>query len=137
MNIMLQKLNDKERSNYDAVAFQVNNILSSPANNDCDIYDWLKQEKNSLIEISLYKDTPCAVYLADDQFYGDNKKAQELLDKYAGKGHIPLKGREVVKFDQEIGKAYDLETGKYIETNRGTIHYSKDGAHIVPTKSIP
>ncbi|MEW3992947.1 T7SS effector LXG polymorphic toxin [Bacillus altitudinis] len=70
-------------------------------------------------------------------FYGDNKKAQELLDKYAGTGHIPSKGREVVKFDYKIGKAYDLETGKYIETNRGTIHYSKDGAHIVPTKPIP
>ncbi|WP_456266662.1 MULTISPECIES: T7SS effector LXG polymorphic toxin [unclassified Bacillus (in: firmicutes)] len=70
-------------------------------------------------------------------FYGDNKKAQELLDKYAGTGHIPSKGREVVKFDHKIGKAYDLETGKYIETNRGTIHYSKDGAHIVPTKPIP
>lgn len=70
-------------------------------------------------------------------FYGDNKKAQELLDKYAGTGNIPSKGREVVKFDHKIGKAYDLETGKYIETNRGTIHYSKDGAHIVPTKPIP
>ncbi|MGN7328013.1 T7SS effector LXG polymorphic toxin [Bacillus pumilus] len=70
-------------------------------------------------------------------FYGDNKKAQELLDKHAGTGHIPSKGREVVKFDQKIGKAYDLETGKYIETDRGTIHYSKDGAHIVPTKPIP
>lgn len=70
-------------------------------------------------------------------FYGDNKKAQELLDKYAGTGHIPSKGREVVNFDHKIGKAYDLETGKYIETNRGTIHYSKVGAHIVPTKPIP
>ncbi|WP_282068193.1 T7SS effector LXG polymorphic toxin [Bacillus pumilus] len=70
-------------------------------------------------------------------FYGDNKKAQELLDKYAGTGHIPSKGREVVKFDHKIGKAYDFETEKYIETNRGTIHYSKDGAHIVPTKPIP
>lgn len=70
-------------------------------------------------------------------FYGDNKKAQELLDKYAGTGHIPSKGREVVKFDHKIGKAYDLETGKYLETDRGTIHYSKDGAHIVPTKPIP
>ncbi|WP_257006702.1 polymorphic toxin type 50 domain-containing protein [Shouchella clausii] len=25
-------------------------------------------------------------------------------------------------------------TGKYVETNRGMIHYGKDGAHIVPAK---
>ncbi|MCY8370446.1 polymorphic toxin type 50 domain-containing protein [Bacillus haynesii] len=45
-------------------------------------------------------------------------------------------GREVVDFGQKIGKAYDMKTGKYIETTRGTIHYSKDGAHIVPAKPL-
>ncbi|MGN9866613.1 T7SS effector LXG polymorphic toxin [Bacillus swezeyi] len=69
-------------------------------------------------------------------FYGDNKKAQELLDKYAGTGEILKNGREVVNFGQKIGKAYDMKTGKYIETTRGTIHYSKDGAHIVPAKPL-
>ncbi len=69
-------------------------------------------------------------------FYGDNKKAQELLDKYAGTGEFPRNGREVVDFGQKIGKAYDMKTGKYIETTRGTIHYSKDGAHIVPAKPL-
>ncbi|UIN47050.1 hypothetical protein M8181_04805 [Bacillus licheniformis] len=52
---------------YDAVAFQVNNILSQPTNNDCSIYDWLRQGESSLIEISLYEDTPNAVYLAVGQ----------------------------------------------------------------------
>ncbi|WP_144524045.1 T7SS effector LXG polymorphic toxin [Bacillus pumilus] len=69
-------------------------------------------------------------------FYGDNKKAQELLDKYAGKGEMMENGREVVKFGQKIGQTYDLKTGKYIETTRGTIHYSKNGAHIVPSKPL-
>ncbi|MBR0605117.1 transposase [Bacillus safensis] len=69
-------------------------------------------------------------------FYGDNKKAQELLDKYAGKGEFLKNGREVIDFGQKIGKTYDMKTDKYIETTRGTIHYSKDGAHIVPAKPL-
>lgn len=69
-------------------------------------------------------------------FYGDNKKAQELLDKYAGKGEFLKNGREVIDFGQKIGKSYDMKTDKYIETTRGTIHYSKDGAHIVPAKPL-
>lgn len=69
-------------------------------------------------------------------FYGDNKKAQELLDKYAGKGEFLKNGREVIDFGQKIGKTYDMKTDKYIETTRGTIHYSKYGAHIVPAKPL-
>ncbi|WP_396278801.1 polymorphic toxin type 50 domain-containing protein, partial [Bacillus paralicheniformis] len=64
------------------------------------------------------------------------KKAQELLDKYADTGDFPRKEREVVDFGHKIGKAYDMKTGKYIVTTRGTIHYSKDGAHIVPIKPL-
>ncbi len=69
-------------------------------------------------------------------FYGDNKKAQELLDKYAGRGEFLKNGREVIDFGQKIGKTYDMKTQQYIETTRGTIHYSKDGAHIVPSKPL-
>ncbi|MFD4417562.1 T7SS effector LXG polymorphic toxin, partial [Bacillus safensis] len=47
-------------------------------------------------------------------FYGDNKKAQELLDKYAGKGEFLKNGREVIDFGQKIGKTYDMKTDKYI-----------------------
>lgn len=67
-------------------------------------------------------------------FYGDNKKAQELLDKFAGKGTTVTKNKERVDFGEPIGKYYDPVTGQYIETNRGMIHYGKDGAHIVPAK---
>ncbi|MDM5298023.1 T7SS effector LXG polymorphic toxin [Bacillus pumilus] len=68
-------------------------------------------------------------------FYGDNKKAQELLDKYAGKGKkLGGKNKERVDFGQVIGKYYDMDTGKYVETTNGMIHYGKDGAHIVPAR---
>lgn len=67
-------------------------------------------------------------------FYGDNKTAQELLDKFAGKGTTVTNNKERVDFGKPIGKYYDPVTGQYIETHRGMIHYGKDGAHIVPAK---
>ncbi|MEH7650901.1 T7SS effector LXG polymorphic toxin [Bacillus safensis] len=67
-------------------------------------------------------------------FYGDNKKAQELLDKFAGKGDMFTKNRERINFGQVIGKYYDHKSNKYIETTNGLIHYGKDGAHIVPAR---
>ncbi|OIS65342.1 DNA-binding protein [Bacillus subtilis] len=67
-------------------------------------------------------------------FYGDNKKAQELLDKYAGKGDFLKNGRERVDFGKPIGKYYDRNTGEYVETTKGLTHYGKYGAHIVPSR---
>ncbi|MGG3523587.1 polymorphic toxin type 50 domain-containing protein [Bacillus pseudomycoides] len=67
-------------------------------------------------------------------FYGDNKKAQELLDKFAGKGTTVTKNKERVDFGEPICKYYNTVTGQYIETNRGMIRYGKDSAHIVPAK---
>ena len=68
-------------------------------------------------------------------FNGTNIKAQELLDKYAGTGTILKSGnRERVNFGQVIGKYYNKNTGKYEETTNGIIHYSKSGAHIVPSR---
>lgn len=67
-------------------------------------------------------------------FYGDNKKAQELLDQFAGKGKDLGKNKERINFGQVIGEYYDMNTGKYVETTKGMIHYGKDGAHIVPAR---
>lgn len=69
-------------------------------------------------------------------FYGDNKKAQELLDKFAGKGTTVTKNKERVDFGEPIGKYYEKDTGNYVETTRGVIHYSKNGVHIVPSEPL-
>ncbi|MBR5539642.1 MAG: hypothetical protein IKU61_07065 [Clostridia bacterium] len=42
--------------------------------------------------------------------------------------------KETVDFKKIIGKYVDPQTGKAYDTTMGTIHYSKDGAHIVPAR---
>ncbi len=67
-------------------------------------------------------------------FNGTAKDAQALIDKYAGTGTKYGDNKELIDFHKIIGKYYDLTTGKYYDTTRGMIHYSKDGAHIVPQR---
>jgi filamentous hemagglutinin len=41
--------------------------------------------------------------------------------------------KEIVNFGEEIGYNINMETGVKTPTTWGTIHYSNDGVHIVPT----
>ena len=61
---------DVNYTEYYAVVFRVIEVLihpTHPTHNESSVYDWISTGKSSLVEISLYKDPPSAVYLADKQ----------------------------------------------------------------------
>lgn len=66
--------------------------------------------------------------------------AQALVSKYSGTGTLLRDAsgkwahKEVVKADHPVGFAVSLVDGTATETSTFTIHYSKNGVHIVPKK---
>ncbi|MCL2695243.1 MAG: polymorphic toxin type 50 domain-containing protein [Clostridiales bacterium] len=61
--------------------------------------------------------------------------AKSLLRERAGKGVMINVDKEWADFGRVIGKYYDSNTGTYVDTTKGFIHYDKKGgAHIVPSK---
>jgi len=74
--------------------------------------------------------------------YGDVETAQRLVDKYHGTGQLVFnrKGewakRETVTHDSAIGVCVDPSTLAEMATRRFTIHYGKNGSHIVPAKEL-
>lgn len=71
--------------------------------------------------------------------YGDINTAQSLISQYHGSGDPMIdkngkwKNKEVVEILEEIGVVINPHTQGTSSTNRFVIHYSKTGAHIVPT----
>ena len=66
-------------------------------------------------------------------FYGSMEDARILIRDFAGTGTWHEKSRrEAVDFGKVIGRYVNVKTGESRPTTRGTIHYSKKGAHIVP-----
>lgn len=73
-----------------------------------------------------------------------NLDVQKLVNQYAGTGRNsnPNKSskfgeagyKEIAVADRVIGKYYDINSGTFIPTNKFTIHYSKKGVHIVPSR---
>jgi len=65
--------------------------------------------------------------------------AQELLDLYFNNGDIKYSNegritKECFTHSSIIGRWLRPGTLEYTQTNRGTIHYSNTGAHIVPSQ---
>lgn len=67
-------------------------------------------------------------------FNGTTEDAGKLIKKFGGTGAKKGTNKEIVDFGQVIGKYVDPNTGKLYNTTMGTIHYSKSGAHIVPSR---
>lgn len=54
--------NDINFLEYDAAIISVEHIISVPSNIEKDsLYIWLIEEKNTLVEVSLYEDTPSRI----------------------------------------------------------------------------
>jgi SPP1 gp7 family putative phage head morphogenesis protein len=68
------------------------------------------------------------------------EEAQELVNKYAGTGEIrrtaagAWNNKETIKADIDVGVFVDSNTNTESITNSFTIHYSKKGTHIVPSR---
>ncbi len=68
-------------------------------------------------------------------FNNDTKTLQAIINDKAGTGVAFLKKeqlKEIIQDDRLKGFVFDLDK-KIIETNKGKIHYSKTGIHLVPT----
>ncbi|HHV8922236.1 TPA: minor capsid protein [Staphylococcus aureus] len=65
-----------------------------------------------------------------------NDELNELILQKVGSGKLVInrkgqwKNKEIINFDKIIGK--DYIDGKFINTQWGTVHYSKSGSHIIP-----
>jgi len=74
------------------------------------------------------------------EIYLTIEEEQQLINKYAGYGKFSrnlidgsFQNKEQHDFKKVIGKMYSKEEQKYVNTTKGTIHYSKEkGTHIVP-----
>lgn len=68
------------------------------------------------------------------------KEAQEIINQKSGTGIVVLdkngkwKNKELINCDSQIGIDVDSNTGEETSTDKGTIHYSKTGTHLVPRK---
>ena len=65
--------------------------------------------------------------------HGGMQAAQILITEGTGKGIWHAPNKETVTFDRIIG-TYVSENETRSTTTVGTIHYSKSGAHIVPSR---
>ena len=62
---------------------------------------------------------------------------QLIVDEYCGTGILQSKKGnkcvdEFVSLPYPVGVSYDKKVGKYVQTSRVQIKYTKDGTHVIP-----
>lgn len=65
-------------------------------------------------------------------FKGSLEHAQALIESKGGAGEWHSPNKETINFGETIGTWISSDGNTRLETTRGTIHYGKNGAHIVP-----
>lgn len=79
-------------------------------------------------------------FIEGRSYLNATEDVQALINKYAGTGTLLRDAsgkwahKEVVKADHPVGFAVSQVDGTATETSTFTIHYSKNGVHIVPKK---
>lgn len=68
--------------------------------------------------------------------FGDAVSLQKLLDEKAGTGEFVAVNKEKVKFSQNLGQYVDPVKKTKVMTNIGIIHYTPEGAYIVPARPV-
>lgn len=72
--------------------------------------------------------------------FGDLNAAQEFVNQYSGTGFFKFDSKnnwtkkEFIEADADIGMFFDKRSESYVSTNRFSIHYGKNGTHIVPAR---
>lgn len=109
--------------------------------------------KNGEIDLTIKKDKQLQhiknseKYIVDKSYFNDKysniDKLQELVNEYAGKGRIiaskkgELINKEIITINENVGKYILKDNDEIImneDTNSFTIHYSKNGVHVTPSR---
>ena len=77
---------------------------------------------------------------APDMFY-KTVDVEQLVKEYSGTGVLQFrKGQdypiEYISANYPVGKAFNLESGRYMDTKRFAIRYSSKGVHLHPVKEV-
>ena len=73
-------------------------------------------------------------------YFYEDVDINSILQDHMNKGEFWFRNQnekfpnEYITLEKPIGKVYNIGEGKYIETRRIQIKYSKDGVHVFPVK---
>lgn len=134
--------------NVENKANKVYNLGSTENNVKAYIKDApLKAKLSTEYDLGKYKESKWEEHNPKSPKYIDGKsqitvsreEAEQLIKKYAGTGALlrnkktgAWEHKELIHSDKIIGKVYGTEE-KWVNTKTFTIHYSKNGVHIVPS----